>query len=461
MIISGCVGLTLLSPQFGGGEGGSDRAAVAAVVLQSIMAAGFLLAAVGVVFRHGRVPLWGLMAVALLARLALAPSHLIQASDCYRYALDGVSVLHGVNPFRHLPELIRLDAREDFRAVANEPRARALIERVNHPNLPTIYPPLAQVAFALGAVLTPWDWHGQRWVFMGLDIATILLLVWGLRRLGKPMEWAILYAWNPIILKDITNSVHLDSLAGLWVAALCLVLALGASAPTRRTALLAAVFFAAAVLSKVYPVILGPVCLAVLCRSRGGMSRGVFFCLGAVLLMALTVAPFLSVGPARLLQSFRAFTFNWERNSGAYAMLAWVMSQPRVVSMLIPFAVAFFVSWRVYTATPKQAAEAIIDAFQAVLLAWFLFLPIAYPWYATALLATCALRPRPWACVLSISFCLYYLPYLNLMRYPFVCGVAVRSVEHGAVWLTLALGWFPPFRRKIPPQKIPFLKDSS
>ncbi|MCP4642551.1 MAG: hypothetical protein GY851_19055 [bacterium] len=81
-------------------------------------------------------------------------------------------------------------------------------------------------------------------------------------------------------------------------------------------------------------------------------------------------------------------------------------------------------------------------ALQTSLLCWFLFLPAAYPWYAIGVLALSALRPRPWAIVLSGAFGLYYLLFLYGYRnYGPAWKLATQAMEHGLVWVALIVGF--------------------
>lgn len=441
-IIGGAIALMVLSRDFEWGVGQSERPILTVVLVMGIMGMGFLVSVGLSAWRRWHMPLWLLLGVALLSRVALLPSNLIQESDCYRYVLDGMATINGVNPYRHAPERILIDARDQMGDTLDTPAARLVIARVSYPELATIYPPLAQGAFALGAALTPWDWRGQRWIFTGLDILIILVLIHALHRLGKPVTWAALYAWNPLILKEITNSTHLDSLVALMIVCLTALLAIHATRLTLRVAAMAGLLFAAAVLAKIYPLILAPIAVAVLARSfRPFRTTAVFgFC--AVLAIAVGVGLFLSVGWDRITESLGVYARNWEVNAGAFSVISSITPWGRVVSLAVTGFVAIALAWRVFSGADDVKADNLILAIQGTLLAWFLFLPAAFPWYATSLLAVSALRPRPWVFVLSIVFGLYYVrAHVTYHDMPQVWMTWIRVVEHGSVWLALGLGW--------------------
>ena len=64
------------------------------------------------------------------------------SDDLYRYLWDGRVQLHGVHPYAHAPEDQALAGLRDEHW-----------ERVNHPEVKTIYPPLAQGTFLVLAAV--------------------------------------------------------------------------------------------------------------------------------------------------------------------------------------------------------------------------------------------------------------------------------------------------------------------
>jgi hypothetical protein len=199
--------------------------------------------------------LW-ILGVGVAARLLMSVSGLIQENDCYRYVLDGEAILHGVNPFRFSPEQVAEAGEASFGGGGD---AQLILSRVGYPDIPTIYPPLAQLAFTVGAFLTPWSWHGQRIVFLLADLGTIAVLVLLLSRLGRPRHWIVFYAWNPLIIKEIANSAHLESLLSLSLSLLVLRCCYWQARPTVARLAWVALAFSAAILSKLYPIILAPI----------------------------------------------------------------------------------------------------------------------------------------------------------------------------------------------------------
>ena len=85
--------------------------------------------------------IWG---GAILCRALLVPIVPALSDDVYRYLWDGKVLLAGINPYRYPPIAPELQSLRD-----------GLWPLINHPNLPTIYPPLSMLFFAAAAWIAP------------------------------------------------------------------------------------------------------------------------------------------------------------------------------------------------------------------------------------------------------------------------------------------------------------------
>ena len=86
-----------------------------------------------------------LLTCAAAARLLCAASPPVLSDDLYRYVWDGRVQAAGINPYLHAPAAGALHALRDTE----------VHPRVNHPDVRTIYPPLAQILFV--AARAPFD----------------------------------------------------------------------------------------------------------------------------------------------------------------------------------------------------------------------------------------------------------------------------------------------------------------
>ena len=221
-----------------------------------------------------RIGVSAVLAVAALLRIGPLLGPVIWSSDIYRYVWDGRVQNAGINPYCCLPVDARL---ADLRDATVWP----LINRAN--TAPTIYPPAAQVMFAVTVWLRD-SVFAMKLMMLAAEALGIWAMLCLLRRLGRPSSQLLLYAWHPLPAWEIAGSGHVDALVVAFVP-----LALLAAQAGRRG--WAGVALGAAVLSKFLPVVLGP---AIWRPRRGdGDWRFAFACVLTVVALYL---PYLSVG---------------------------------------------------------------------------------------------------------------------------------------------------------------------
>jgi len=122
------------------------------------------------------------------------------SDDINRYVWDGRVQNAGVNPYRYAPEAPELAFLRD-----------ANYDGIRSKSVRTIYPPLSEVLFRAAARISPEVWV-QKLAFIFFDVATIILLLFYLDWRGRPPSWALVYAWNPLVLLEFSSSGHHDAL---------------------------------------------------------------------------------------------------------------------------------------------------------------------------------------------------------------------------------------------------------
>jgi len=169
-----------------------------------------------------------IVGAAILFRVVMLFSLPIQEVDLYRYLWDGAVCCEGVSPFAFSPTVIQkadtasLDDQRLARLIRmldREPAMAEILDRVHFPELPTIYPPTSQAVFAAVSLTTPSHSPLLARVFIikawliGFDIATPLVVIALLRLAGKPIQWCVINAWCPLLMKEVANGGHLDAIA--------------------------------------------------------------------------------------------------------------------------------------------------------------------------------------------------------------------------------------------------------
>jgi alpha-1,6-mannosyltransferase len=255
---------------------GSPARANVFVAVLALGVAVYLLA-VRLVLREALPPaaVWIVVAVAVGMRAALLPSLPFLSSDIYRYVWDGQVQAAGINPYRYLPV-------DPALAHLRDPAVFPWINRASYAT--TIYPPAAQLVFALVGQVSP-TVFGMKLAMVGFEAVALACLIGLLGMARLPRERILIYAWNPLALWSFACDGHVDAIAvGL------LALALLARAKGREG--LAGTVLAAAVLVKFLPVAAAPAFV------RGG--RFWKPALAGLAVIVLLYLPYLSAGPGVL-----------------------------------------------------------------------------------------------------------------------------------------------------------------
>ena len=177
--------------------------------------------------------------VAVAARLLLVGTTPTLSDDIYRYQWDGRVQAAGINPYRYPPDSPKL-------AFLREEQD----SRINFPHLRTVYPPLTQASFWVGARLGG-TIPAQKAVFIAAELLTVLGLLVLLWRRNRSPVWLAAYAWHPLVILEIAGSGHNDAvgIGFLWIG-------LAAWEVGRRRA--AVLAFSGAFLSKFLSALLVP-----------------------------------------------------------------------------------------------------------------------------------------------------------------------------------------------------------
>ena len=235
----------------------------------------------------------------LLLRLPLLFLPLTLSDDALRYLWDGRVALAGMNPYAlppAAPELV--------------PLRDELWQRLPHAGVPTVYPPLSMALFSIASRL-PFPLLGWKLLATAADLGTCALLLRLARRRGLPEGRIAWYAWNPLVLLEVSGMGHVDALG--VAATVGAVLAL-----SRGREVLSGTWAAAGVLAKILPV----AALPMWARQSG---RPVRLLAAAAVLIAAAALPVVSATggiPPGLL----TYGLSWEFNGPVYEPLWRLMN---------------------------------------------------------------------------------------------------------------------------------------
>jgi alpha-1,6-mannosyltransferase len=182
-----------------------------------------------------------LIALALAAgfRAPLLVRQVDAHSDMVRYLYDGRLQRLGYNPFLVVPADPAMAATH-----TDETRQMPSI-RARTP-----YPAAAQLFFRLVVTIHESS-RAMKLALVACDLLTIAVLIAWLNATNRSPWFALIYAWNPLVVLEIAHSGHIDALGALWIATTAWMLSTG-----RRTR--AVMAFVIAVATKLLPIVLLP-----------------------------------------------------------------------------------------------------------------------------------------------------------------------------------------------------------
>ena len=218
------------------------------------------------------------------------------SSDSYRYIWDGRVQAAGIDPYLYAPADAGVaKLRNDFLwpkygVCVKHPGKSAInpadtlvpgCTRMNRPKVPTVYPPVAEAYFFTVQLAAPADDSStpiQAAAAAFAVLVTVMLLI-GLRRLGKDPRLAALWAWCPTVILEAGQNAHVDVVAVALTLGALLVLA---RAKTESRTALGGVLLGLAIATKVTPVLVLPAVLR-----RGWL----LICASAAAAISLVYAP--------------------------------------------------------------------------------------------------------------------------------------------------------------------------
>jgi hypothetical protein len=333
--------------------------------------------------------------------------------DIRRYIWDGRVQRLGYNPYLVVPS-------DPALAGLHTPETRTL----NHPDLPSPYPPGAQLFFR-GVTAIHESVFALKVAFVFCELAIVFVLLDVLRNTRQGAHWVLAFAWNPLLATEVAGSGHID-IAGV------LLLLLSVAALVRRWRPLAAVAFGLAVAVKLFPVVLLP-----LYWKRVRLRDGVL----AAVVLGLLYVPFLNHRHIPF-GSLGTYVHSFRFNAPLFAMLERVTAPERVAALagLVGLVTAIWMRIRTAGGSWERSWGRSGDAMAWPLAASLLFAPVVYPWYMLWLLpflrSTSTLPITIWT--LSVMST-YYVWYLRSVGRLWIVPDWIMLLEYGSVAIAAAV----------------------
>ena len=271
--------------------------------------------------------------------------------DIHRYVWDGRLQRLGYNPYIVIP---------------SDPAVKGLhtaeTRTMNNPDLPSPYPPGAQLFFRAVTAIQE-STFALKIAFVVCEFAIVFVLLDVLRYNRQEAHLVLMYAWSPLLAVEVAGNGHIDILGAL-------LLLVSAAALARRWRATAAVGFGLAVAVKLLPIILLPIYWKRI-RIRDAA-------LGAAV-VGLLYVPFLHHGRIPI-GSLGTYIQNWRFNGPVFATLDHV-APPQLLAGLAVLAGLVTAAW-LRSARPEWSP----DIFAWPMAASLLCAPAVFPWYLLWLL---------------------------------------------------------------------------
>ena len=325
--------------------------------------------------------------------------------DVRRYVWDGRLQQLGYSPYVVIPG-------DPAFAGLHTAETRGL----NNPDLPSLYPPGAQLFFRAVTAIRE-STFAMRVGFVICDLGVVFVLLDVLRRTGQGAHWILAYAWHPLLATEVAGSGHIDIFG-------VLLLVVSFAALLRRWRAIAAVAFALAVAVKFLPLVLAPLYWRRV-RVRDALLATIVFALLYLVFFSQGRIPIGSLGTY-----IQGFGFN----DPVFAALRRVAAPQLVAGLAV--LVGFLVA--IWFRTRFQGPSA--DAFAWPMAASLLCAPAVFPWYLLWLLPFVRSVSTLPLILWTVSIIPTYLVWhLRTLRRPFVLPGWVMLLEYGAVAITAAV----------------------
>ena len=401
---------------------GAKSARVSEIILFSLILAAFWIASFWLIDRTRRKDLrlslfWIAIVAGALFRFTLmfgSTGEDILSDDVYRYIWDGKLTAHGINPFAQPandPSLFHLWDTE-------------IAPNVNHPHLPTIYPPASQAFFLLSYWIDGDSFLGFKALSGLFDVITLLALFSLLRAFKLRREWSLIYWLCPLVLIEFSFSAHHDILALPF-------LIFGMVAIKEKRPVSAGILLALATLIKFLVALTIPALFFAL--SKDTRLR---FTLTAIATAALFYLPYIFIlNPPALFGSLTNYLSSWTYNSSIHRLLelAFDSAAAKIISAVSLVALVLSISIRVE------------DKFKAALLsltAYICLTTTLFPWYLI-ILTPFLLIFRSGAHLALIS--LIFLSYWGMISFyetqMWYDNMYLRILSYAPFYILLIRGW--------------------
>ncbi|AMQ56155.1 glycosyltransferase family 87 protein [Algoriphagus sanaruensis] len=368
----------------------------------------------------------------LLLRLAVFPFAPQWSDDFVRFLWDGELLKIDQNPYDQTPREWQ-EANDD----PDNSYLNQLFDNLNSPDYYSVYPPLNQAIFWLGAKASKcFVWNGYftlRLILLLGEIGVFVLLWKILMAFQLPIKRIFWYWFNPLVIMEITGNLHFEGLVLLFLMASIWAIQKGKLG-------LSGGFWGIAIGMKLLPLMLAPAFLAL-----GKSRKSVWFWVGTALATLISFTPLLIEHSwVNFAQSLKLYQGKFEFNASIYYLLRevgfWIEGYntiaflTKILSLSTGILIGYF-SWK---RQPKSLFE-LVDLMVLIYLVYLILQPVVHPWYILPALGLSVLRGKMTFSLWGFGAIFSYQAYENA---DFQEQYLYLILEYGLVVLGIYLDYF-------------------
>ncbi|MGE3164568.1 MAG: hypothetical protein AB7O52_06665 [Planctomycetota bacterium] len=383
----------------------------------------------------------------LLRLLFFAPDPLL-SDDVYRYLWDGRVQCAGRSPYGVEPASHELDRVEESWLPGSRVR-----DKVNHPEIPTAYPPVLQLWF-YGVAICGGGLQLWRALLLLAEIGVGSLVASALSERGKDRRLSVLYWWHPLPILESIWSAHAEIVAVLLF--MLLVWRCGRPRASRARpgrSLVDAVLLGLGGGAKLLPLGLLPWLLrsSVMTssvRSSSGRPSGwrsaaqvVGLCVVCGATILVVSLPYLSGDHQLMMRGIRTYAESWYFNDVLFRSLGWIAGFDPEDRTLLATRVLRAGLLLAGGAVCVAAALCKLSSWRAALwitVGFVVLTPTLHPWYLLWLLPVSIVVCSPPWYLMTITILASYVAQVAWREHHiWIDSAWVRALEFGpvAAWL--------------------------
>ncbi|MCP3931540.1 MAG: hypothetical protein GY705_20845 [Bacteroidetes bacterium] len=348
----------------------------------------------------------------LLPRLVLLISIPAFSDDVYRFIWDGRLLINGFNPILYLPnEIISTDIAQSANLTSELTTQLNSLQRENY----TCYPPVLQFIFGGSALFSFKNLFFNivllRLVIILAEVFTVFYATKILKRLKKTTGWAALYAFNPLIVIELTGNLHFEAVQiAFLVVALWFLL--------NNKWIHASIGWALAASVKLIPLLFIPLVMKYL-----GWKKGIYFSGICGAIFILLFVPFFSIESlVNFLSSINLYFQKFEFNASLYYIarfLGYKYSGYNLIAYIGPgLSVVTVLAVGVLSLLlPKHQFIPLMKSMSLALLVYLLLATTIHPWYISTLVMLSIFTrfyfPIVWSFTAFFSYAAYHTAYVE------------------------------------------------